>query len=690
MKTILPRVDTKAVARSVLNALAKQLIKNFENTPDVTHEERNDAINHVKEQLSLVFNAIEKDRKDIQVAQDELFGLNELNSIFINITQKPTARKAISDKASQLNNSINNTPYATEEERQIALNKVKAIVDDANEKIREANTDSEVLGTKSNTITLLQAISADVQVKPQAFEEINAQAEIQRERINGNSDATREEKEEALKQVDTLVNHSFITINNVNKNQEVYDTKNKTIEAIHKIKPISTIKPQALNEITIQLDAQRDLIKNNKESTVEEKASAIDKLIKYAARIAEAIDKAQTNEEVKDIKKQSIDEISKILPVIEIKSAARNEIHQKAEVIRGLINDNEEATKEEKDVALNQLDTTLTQANLSIDQALTNEAVNRAKEIATSEINKISVIAIKKPEAIAEIQKLADKKLNKFKQNQEATIEEKQSAVNELEQALKSAINHIHQSQNNESVSAALKESISLIDSIEIQAHKKLEAKAYIDGYSDDRINDISSRATNEEKQIFVSKLKALINRAHKQIDEAETIVSVDTIVRNFKVEVDKLNSIVRKKAKALKEIKLEADHVKQMINANLSASTRVEQNAHTLINEIVSNALSQLNKVTTNKEVDEIVNETIEKLKSIQLREDKILSSQGSTTSMTEKSNQCYSSENNTIKSLPETGNVDKSVPLAGVTLISGLAIMSSRKKKKDKKMND
>ena len=37
--------------------------------------------------------------------------------------------------------------------------------------------------------------------------------------------------------------------------------QNKTIEAIHKIKPISTIKPQALNEITIQLDAQRDLIK---------------------------------------------------------------------------------------------------------------------------------------------------------------------------------------------------------------------------------------------------------------------------------------------------------------------------------------------------------------------------------------------------------------------------------------------
>ena len=53
---------------------------------------------------------------------------------------------------------------------------------------------AKYLEQKSNAITLLQAISADVQVKPQAFEEINAQAEIQRERINGNSDATREEK----------------------------------------------------------------------------------------------------------------------------------------------------------------------------------------------------------------------------------------------------------------------------------------------------------------------------------------------------------------------------------------------------------------------------------------------------------------------------------------------------------------
>ena len=47
MKTILPR-RYKSGSTFCTNALAKQLIKTFENTADVTHEERNDAINHVK------------------------------------------------------------------------------------------------------------------------------------------------------------------------------------------------------------------------------------------------------------------------------------------------------------------------------------------------------------------------------------------------------------------------------------------------------------------------------------------------------------------------------------------------------------------------------------------------------------------------------------------------------------------
>ena len=60
IKAILPDVITKSNARDVLKSLANQLIRTFEHTPDVTDEERNDAISHVKEQLNAVLGAIDK------------------------------------------------------------------------------------------------------------------------------------------------------------------------------------------------------------------------------------------------------------------------------------------------------------------------------------------------------------------------------------------------------------------------------------------------------------------------------------------------------------------------------------------------------------------------------------------------------------------------------------------------------
>lgn len=93
IKTIFPEVVSKSNARTILNNLANQLIKTFENTPDVTTEERDDAINHVKNQLSAVLGAIDKDTRDVQVAQEKVFGLNDLNNIVINVIQNQLLEK---------------------------------------------------------------------------------------------------------------------------------------------------------------------------------------------------------------------------------------------------------------------------------------------------------------------------------------------------------------------------------------------------------------------------------------------------------------------------------------------------------------------------------------------------------------------------------------------------------------------
>ncbi|WP_186308346.1 hypothetical protein, partial [Staphylococcus epidermidis] len=85
-----------------------------------------------------------------------------------------------------------NTPYATEEQPQIPLNKLNPIVDHPNQKIPEPNTHTQVLPTKSNPITFLQPITPHLQLKPQPFQQINPQAQIQRQPINANSHPTRQ------------------------------------------------------------------------------------------------------------------------------------------------------------------------------------------------------------------------------------------------------------------------------------------------------------------------------------------------------------------------------------------------------------------------------------------------------------------------------------------------------------------
>ena len=355
-----------------------------------------------------------------------MFGLNELNNSVINVIQKPSARKAVKIKADEIKASIDNTPNATDEGKQSALDKVVGVVDDANNKIRQAQSDSEVLVVKTNAIALLQSISTDVQVKPQALEEIHSHAESQKERINVIAEATKEEKDVALQKVDALLKQEQNIINTVSKNHQVNDAKVSSIEEIHKVNPIALVKPQALKDIANQLDAQRNIIKNNQEATIEEKAAAIDKLIKASARIAEAIDNAKANQDADNTKTQSIEEIPLIVSIVDKKPVARQEVQHKAKEIRALINKNKDATQEEKNIAINHLDDIVNKANMSITQASTNDVVDRAKELALPEIQKVSVIAIKKSEAKAQTQIIAIHKQSKLEQNKEATQEEKQ------------------------------------------------------------------------------------------------------------------------------------------------------------------------------------------------------------------------------------------------------------------------
>ena len=691
IKTIFPEVVSKSNARTILNNLANQLIKTFENTPDVTTEERDDAINHVKNQLSAVLGAIDKDTRDVQVAQEKVFGLNDLNNIVINVIQKPTARKAINTKADEIKLSINNTPNATDEEKQNALDKVHAIVNDAQNKIREAKADSEVMVAKTDAISLLSVINPEVQVKPFALDEIQQQANNQKAKINNNSEVTKEEKDAAILLVDDLIKQSEVRLDAATKNQQVEDIKNDIINKILNIEPTNSIKPAALKQILAKLDAQKAFISENNDATDEEKAVAIDKLVEASSEYAAKIDDAKTNDEVEAVKNQSIKDIESILSLISKKPQAKLEVQQKAEEIRTTINSNKDATTEEKNAALKTLDELINEANESILSAHTNEEVDKAKVLALPKIEEVKVTTEVKPQAKAQIQDVANKKKNEFEKFEDATIEEKQEVLNKLAEIVNTINLAIQDSEANADVSKTLHDGLAKLDLIQINAHKKSDAKSYLHQQLSAKIHavEVNSDATVEEKQAFISKLKALVNRIHMQVNDSETNEEVDNSLNNFKVEFEKLKLQTHKKANAKRIIQNKADEIIRNIEDNDKVSYQAKLAAKNLISQILNDSFNEIEDANDNKTVDEVVKQTITKLEAIKVKEDKLNSMES--THQTEQNNKdnVNGSNNNqhTINELPYTGETDYSGPLAGAALLSGLALLSTRKIKKDKK---
>ena len=333
----------------------------------------------------------------------------------------------------------------------------------------------------------------------------------------------------------------------------------------------------------------------------------------------------------------------------------------------------------------------INEANESILSAHTNKEVDKAKALALPKIEEVKVTTEVKPQAKAQIQDVANKKKNEFEKFEDATIEEKQEVLNKLAEIVNTINLAIQDSEANADVSKTLHDGLAKLDLIQINAHKKSDAKSYLHQQLSAKIHAVeaNSDATVEEKQAFISKLKALVNRIHMQVNDSETNEEVDNSLNNFKVEFEKLKLQTHKKANAKRIIQNKADEIIRNIEDNDKVSYQAKLAAKNLISQILNDSFNEIEDANDNKTVDEVVKQTITKLEAIKVKEDKLNSMES--THQTEQNNKdnVNGSNNNqhTINELPYTGETDYSGPLAGAALLSGLALLSTRKIKKDKK---
>ncbi|HCY1172555.1 TPA: LPXTG-anchored repetitive surface protein SasC [Staphylococcus aureus] len=618
---VVPQVTHKQAARDAINQATATKRQQINNNREATQEEKNAALNELTQATNHALEQINQATTNADVDNAKGDGLNAINPIAPVTVVKQAARNAVSHDAQQHIAEINANPDATAEERQAAIDKVNAAVTAANTNILNANTNADVEQVKTNAIQGIQAITPATKVKTDAKNAIDKSAETQHNTIFNNNDATLEEQQAAQQLLDQAVATAKQNINAADTNQEVAQAKDQGTQNIVVIQPATQVKTDARNAVN---DKAREAITNinaTPGATREEKQEAIDRVNTLKNRALTDIGVTSTTAMVNSIRDDAVNQIGAVQPHVTKKQTATGVLNDLATAKKQEITQNTNATTEEKQVALNQVDQELATAINNINQADTNAEVDQAQQLGTKAINAIQPNIVKKPAALAQINQHYNAKLAEINATPDATNDEKNAAINTLNQDRQQAIESIKQANTNAEVDQATTVAENNIDAVQVDVVKKQAARDKITAEVAKRIEAVKQtpNATDEEKQAAVNQINQLKDQAFNQINQNQTNDQVDATTNQAINAIDNVEAEVVIKPKALAAIEKAVKEKQQQIDNSLDSTDNEKEVASQALAKEKEKALAAIDQAQTNSQVNQAATNGVSAIKIIQ-----------------------------------------------------------------------
>ncbi|SCT52176.1 LPXTG-motif cell wall anchor domain-containing protein [Staphylococcus aureus] len=620
---VVPQVTHKKAARDAINQATATKRQQINSNREATQEEKNAALNELTQATNHALEQINQATTNADVDNAKGDGLNAINPIAPVTVVKQAARDAVSHDAQQHIAEINANPDATQEERQAAIDKVNAAVTAANTNILNANTNADVEQVKTNAIQGIQAITPATKVKTDAKNAIDKSAETQHNTIFNNNDATLEEQQAAQQLLDQAVATAKQNINAADTNQEVAQAKDQGTQNIVVIQPATQVKTDARNVVN---DKAREAITNinaTPGATREEKQEAINRVNTLKNRALTDIGVTSTTAMVNSIRDDAVNQIGAVQPHVTKKQTATGVLNDLATAKKQEINQNTNATTEEKQVALNQVDQELATAINNINQADTNAEVDQAQQLGTKAINAIQPNIVKKPAALAQINQHYNAKLAEINATPDATDDEKNAAINTLNQDRQQAIESVKQANTNAEVDQAATVAENNIDAVQVDVVKKQAARDKITAEVAKRIEAVKQtpNATDEEKQAAVNQINQLKDQAFNQINQNQTNDQVDTTTNQALNAIDNVEAEVVIKPKAIADIEKAVKEKQQQIDNSLDSTDNEKEVASQALakEKEKEKALAAIDQAQTNSQVNQAATNGVSAIKIIQ-----------------------------------------------------------------------
>lgn len=532
---------------------------------------------------------------------------------------KPTAKQAIADKVQAQETAIDAYNGATTEEKAAAKQQVQTEKTTADAAIDGAHSNAEVEAAKNAEIAKIEAIQPATTTKDDAKQAITTKANERKAAIAQTQDITAEEIAAANADVDNAVTQANSNIEAANSQNDVDQAKTTGETSIDQVTPTVNKKATARNEITTILNNKLQAIQATPDATDEEKQAADAEANTENGKANQAISAATTNAQVDEAKANAEVAINAVTPKVVKKQAAKDEIDQLQVAQTSVINNDQNATNEEKEAAIQQLATAVTDAKNNITAATDDNGVDQAKDAGKNSIQSTQPATAVKSNAKNEVDQAVTTQNQAIDNTTGATTEEKNAAKDLVLKAKEKAYQDILNAQTTNDVTQIKDQAVADVQGITADTTIKDVAKDELATKANEQKALIAQTAdaTTEEKEQANQQVDAQLTQGNQNIENAQSIDDVNTAKDNAIQAIDPIQASTDVKTNARAELLTEMQNkITEILSDN--TTTNEEKEAFTnALEDILSKATEDISDQTTNAEIATVKNSALEQLKA-------------------------------------------------------------------------
>ncbi|HCV9020270.1 TPA: DUF1542 domain-containing protein [Staphylococcus aureus] len=603
----------KDVAKDELATKANEQKALIAQTADATTEEKEQANQQVDAQLTQGNQNIENAQSidDVNTAKD--------NAIQASTDVKRNARAELLTEMQNKITEILNDNTTTNEEKGKDIEPVRAAYEEGLNNINTANTTGDVTTAKDTAVQKVQQLHANPVKKPAGKKELDQAAADRKTQIEQTPNASQQEINDAKQEVDTELNQAKTNVDQSSTNDYVDNAVKEGKARINAVKTFSEYKKDALAKIADAYNAKVNEADNSNASTSSEIAEAKQKLSELKQTADQNVNQATSKDDIEVQIHTDLDNINDYTIPTGKKETATTDLYAYADQKKNNISADTNATQDEKQQAIKQVDQNVQTALESINNGVDNGDVDDALTQGKAAIDAIQVDATVKPKANQAIEAKAEDTKESIDHSDQLTAEEKTEALAMIKQIKDQAKQGITDATTTAEVEKAKAQGLEAFDNIQIDSTEKQKAIEELETALDqiEAGVNVDADATTEEKEAFTNALEDILSKATEDISDQTTNAEIATVKNSAleQLKAQRINPVVKKNAlEAIREVVNK--QIEIIKNADADASAK--EIARTDLGRYFDRFADKLDKTQTNTEVAELQNVTIPAIEAI------------------------------------------------------------------------